>query len=68
MKLIVDKIVELVIDRAENIVEKKCWLADICPFSTMFTSFLFRASKPLNPFPNKPWFLRVRSTSLLKTL
>ena len=22
----------------------------------------------LNPFPNKPWFLRVRSTSLLKTL
>ena len=21
----------------------------------------------LNPFPNKPWFLRVRSTSLLKT-
>ena len=23
---------------------------------------------PLNPFPNKPWFLRVCSTSLLKTL
>ena len=22
----------------------------------------------LNPFPNKPWFLRVCSTSLLKTL
>ena len=22
----------------------------------------------LNPFPNKPWFLRVRRTSLLKTL
>ena len=23
---------------------------------------------PINPFPNKPWFLRVWSTSLLKTL
>ena len=23
---------------------------------------------PINPFPNKPWFLRVCSTSLLKTL
>ena len=23
---------------------------------------------PFNPFPNKPWFLRVSSTSLLKTL
>ena len=23
---------------------------------------------PVNPFPNKPWFLRVCSTSLLKTL
>ena len=23
---------------------------------------------PFNPFPNKPWFLRVCSTSLLKTL
>ena len=26
------------------------------------------SSYPLNPFPNKPWFLRVCSTSLLKTL
>ena len=24
--------------------------------------------KNFNPFPNKPWFLRVCSTSLLKTL
>ena len=24
--------------------------------------------KPINPFPNKPWFLRVCSMSLLKTL
>ena len=23
---------------------------------------------PFNPFPNKPWFLRVCSTNLLKTL
>ena len=27
-----------------------------------------RGFKPLNPFPNKPWFLRVCSTSLLKML
>ena len=26
------------------------------------------APKKLNPFPNKPWFLRACSTSLLKTL
>ena len=25
-------------------------------------------NRPLSPFPNKPWFLRVYSTSLLKTL
>ena len=29
-------------------------------------SFNFQNS--FNPFPNKPWFLRVCSTSLLKTL
>ena len=27
-----------------------------------------RQNNSLNPFPNKPWFLRVCSTSLLKTL
>ena len=26
------------------------------------------SEKLLNPFPNKPWFLHVSSTSLLKTL
>ena len=26
------------------------------------------AKRVLNPFPNKPWFLRVSITSLLKTL
>ena len=33
------------------------------PFPTMISSDVF-----FNPFPNKPWFLRVCSTSLLKTL
>ena len=44
---------KLVFFRTENIVgREKCWLS---AFS-------------LNPFPNKPWFLHVCSTSLLKTL
>ena len=30
--------------------------------------FLFKLSNRINPFPNKPWFLRVCSTNLLKTL
>ena len=29
---------------------------------------IFPRENSLNPFPNKPWFLRVCSTSLLKTL
>ena len=32
-------------------------------FSTLYGTYF-----PFNPFPNKPWFLRVCSTSLLKTL
>ena len=28
---------------------------------------MLTSSKKFNPFPNKPWFLRFRSTSLLKT-
>ena len=32
------------------------------PFSAWKGCFLY-----INPFPNKPWFLRVYSTSLLKT-
>ena len=28
----------------------------------------FPRGKPINPFPNKPWFLRVCRISLLKTL
>ena len=36
----------------------------------MLTNFtrMFRLAHCFNPFPNKPWFLRVRITSLLKTL
>ena len=40
----------------DNVYQQK-WL------SRSFVSF-----KELNPFPNKPWFLRVCSTGLLKTL
>ena len=29
---------------------------------------LYELKLTINPFPNKPWFLRVCSTSLLKTL
>ena len=36
------------------------------PFHTMFSKGFF--FKVINSFPNKPWFLRVCSTSLLKTL
>ena len=35
-------------------------------FPQCFLSYQ-RKIAPLNPFPNKPWFLRVCSTSLLKT-
>ena len=36
------------------------------PFDTLFSKGYFL--KVFNPFPNKPWFLRVCSTSLLKTM
>ena len=35
-------------------------------FPTMFSNDFF--SRDVNSFPNKPWFLRVCSTSLLKTV
>ena len=31
-------------------------------------SIVVKEENAVNPFPNKPWFLRVCSTSLLKTL
>ena len=37
-------------------------------FSNFFGhGFIVYSPKLLNPFPNKPWFLRVCDTSLLKT-
>ena len=37
-------------------------------FLGYYTNFiLILSSAAFNPFPNKPWFLRVYSTSLLKT-
>ena len=40
-------------------------LGKIAEFDFVYTLV---ASTNINPFPNKPWFLRVCSTSLLKTL
>ena len=43
-----------------------CLLMDLkISFQTMFSNALFLTV--INPFPNKPWFLRGCSTSLLKT-
>ena len=42
-------------------------LAKFLPVSSSFKSSSAN-SFSFNPFPNKPWFLRVCSTSLLKTL
>ena len=54
---------------------RNCLLRAISPFPTVFSKGSFpRASKGVivwewvNPFLNKPWFLSVCSTSLLKTL
>ena len=35
-------------------------------YNNVFKSFPVQGHE--NPFPNKPWFLRVSSTSLMKTL
>ena len=45
---------------------KKCWLSAF----SLFPKCLLSQNKLLsfNPFPNKPWFLRVCCASLLKTL
>ena len=52
---------------------RKCWFTAFSPSPTMFSqSFCHRVVKSwdcvVNPFPNKPWFLRVCNISLLKTL
>ena len=41
-------------------------LVMVCKYSVYFFSLLY--SFPMNPFPKKPWSLRVYRTSLLKTL
>ena len=63
----------LVCERTENIMEK------INTSSKMFSkyfrlrffktwNYVLKIASFLNPFPNKPWFLRFCSTRLLKTL
>ena len=64
-------------DRVENNVgegENACYQHFLL-FPLMFSKSSFSESlkvlivwQRVNPFPNKPWFLRVSSTSLLKTL
>ena len=41
-----------------------------CSFqvTSLVTNYRPKLYSGINPFPNKPWFLRVCSTSLLKTL
>ena len=54
--------------------KRKCWLTVFSPFPTMFSKGLLRSSEirtvweryktqdcMVDPFPNKPWFLRVCS-------
>ena len=40
----------------------------VCSFFELRTVSKWCRREWVNPFPNKPWFLRVYSTSLLKTL
>ena len=60
---------------------RKWWLPAFSPFPTMFSKECFLKDVKswdsvvncvkhilFNPFPKKPWFVRVCSTSLLKTL
>ena len=60
---------------------RNCSLQAISPFPTVFSKVILQTRKNqgllgkglndsscLNPFPNKPWFLWIYSTSLLKTL
>ena len=51
----------------ENIIEKGeiAHLSNVTVFHNVFLKPFLHC---VNPFPNKPWFLRVCSTSLLKTL
>ena len=56
-----------VVDRASSVVN---FLPCVPARGHIFSPRLMKLGQNvyLNPFPNKPWFLRVCSTSLLKTL
>ena len=47
---------------------QKSFLSSFCPDSVVKSKTHHLLEQRLNPFPNKPWFLHVCSTSLLKTL
>ena len=47
---------------------KKYWSPSFSTFPTLLSKVVFITVIKINPFPNKPWFLRVCSTCLLKTL
>ena len=53
-------------NRKENKLGKHCWKGRKASNQHFLLFLLYFA--PFNPFPNKPWFLRVCSTRLLKTL
>ena len=63
-KINVTEKLKSVLGRVENIVGK----VENVIFTTQSQLLITLGKKPYNPFPNKPWFLRVCSTSLLKTL
>ena len=57
-KIELAQVMKLPFDRVENIVGER----GKCQHFLLFQQFFF------NPFPNKPWFLRVCCTCLFKTL
>ena len=74
-KINVTEKLKFILGRVQNIVGKgeNDGYQHFQLFPTMFSKgFFFKVVKSwdcvVNPFPNKPWFLRVCSTSLLKTL
>ena len=51
-----------------RVVLKSACLSVCLPIFVQNTSVCQSAGRGINPFPNKPWFLSVCSTSLLKTM
>ena len=58
-----------IVIKANNIQKTKSvtYIYSLTPLKRS-TIFYFMVFSTLNPFPNKPWFLRVFNTGLLKTL